>query len=56
MIVADPELVLNFTMPWIVDGMSWNWKSVGRPRSMSVSDRWFITENCVTLVILSFTS
>lgn len=56
MIMADPVLVLNFTMPWTVDGTAWNSKSDGYLRSMYVSDGWFTTKNSITLVILSFLS
>lgn len=27
--VVKPKWVLNLTVPWIIDGMACNWKSVG---------------------------
>lgn len=55
-IVADPVLVLNLTVPWIIDGIARSWKSDGRPRSMSSSVGRCTTKNSITHMDVSYPS
>ena len=56
MIVADPALVLNFMMLWIMDGMARCWKSVSPPSKISCSARERTTESIIAHVTLSLQS
>lgn len=55
-IVADLMFVLNFTVPWIFNGMDQSWKNAGCPRSMSLSVGRRSTENSITFVVVTFLS
>lgn len=55
-IVVESVRVLNLTVPWIVDSMAWNLKSVGRLSNILCPVGKQITENSIIRVMLSFPS